>query len=106
MGAEEELELRPANGCIKNLTWECHANLAALPGFLVSLTELGYVESAPLAQLRRFTNASGDEFVIVLTSGRCQVRLSYLTPGPEREQRARAILNDVLTHCRTAALVS
>jgi hypothetical protein len=78
--------------CIHALAWRCDlpvaSNWRALAG---ELAAGGLIPRAPLGGVFRFGSATGDEVLLVSTTGRVQFRVHYSVPQHARKYAAERL---------------
>ncbi len=85
---------RLGRSCYRALSWEAHLPVLAPESLTTALRLAGFAPvQAPAFgdKLLQFETEAGHRLLWVPASGRCQLRLSYLTLPPDREAVARQL---------------
>ena len=95
-GAPLDLELVMEAGCATAVLWGCELSLAQAEQLADSLVSAGRKERSALGATRRF-EISEHLILIVMTTGRVQIRLSLGVDRAQRYALARSLWADIQT---------
>ena len=87
------------HSCLRDLLWRIELREPS-PSRVLALAEhlskVGWIERSAVPQLRDLEGPDGHRLVIVVRTGRIQLRVHYLTAHAERQSAAQRLHDDLL----------